>query len=200
MRASGDTSTDADASTDTRVWPPVRRGGYRRTMPTPLPEIDDVQVASFWRRFLATGAGFDASPDPPVAECFGDSVEMADELVTLVLRGRKRATAGAVVDHERGQQPLPRVGDLWIAADGRGRPRAVLRTTEVRIGPLSSVDTAFAWDEGEGDRTREDWLVQHEHFFRRYLPTIDAVFDEDLPTVFERFEVLWAPEEDPAAP
>ena len=27
------------------------------------------------------------------------------------------------------------------------------RTTEVTIKPLSQVDEAFAWDEGEGDRT-----------------------------------------------
>ena len=61
-----------------------------------------------------------------------------------------------------------------------------------RVGPLSSVDDRFAWDEGEGDRIRGSWLADHERFFRRYLPTIGVEFSADLPTVFERFEVLYA--------
>jgi uncharacterized protein YhfF len=40
--------------------------------------------------------------------------------------------------------------------DGGGRLRFIWCTTEVIIKPLSQVDEAFAWDEGEGDRTR-DW-------------------------------------------
>ena len=70
--------------------------------------------------------------------------------------------------------------------------RAVLRTAEVRVGPLTSVDDAFAWDEGEGDRTREGWLAAHQRFFGRHLPAIGAAYAPDLPTVFERFEVLYA--------
>jgi uncharacterized protein YhfF len=80
---------------------------------------------------------------------------------------------------------------MSIATDGAGRARAVLRTTEVRIGPLSSVDESFAWDEGEGDRTRDGWLADHEQYFRRYLPTIGVDFNPDMTTVFERFEVLF---------
>ena len=108
-----------------------------------------------------------------------------------MLHGPKRATAGSVAAFEQEGEPLPVVGDLWIAADASGRPRAVLRTTEVRTGPLSSVDDAFAWDEGEGDRSRATWLADHEAFFRRQLPTLGLEFDPDMPTVFERFEVVY---------
>jgi uncharacterized protein YhfF len=77
-----------------------------------------------------------------------------------------------------------------IALDGRCMPRALLRTTEVRIGPLSSVDEQFAWDEGEGDRTRTSWLHDHHAFFERHLPTVGLEFSPDMPTVFERFELV----------
>ncbi|NNE12718.1 MAG: ASCH domain-containing protein [Ilumatobacter sp.] len=117
---------------------------------------------------------------------------MADELAALVVTGAKRATASAVADYEHAGEPLPRTGQLAIVVDGRGRPRAVIRTVEVRVGPLSSVDDRFAWDEGEGDRSRSGWLRDHESFFRRYLPTIGSRFTDDLPTVFERFEVVFA--------
>jgi uncharacterized protein YhfF len=130
---------------------------------------------------------------PDSVEPFGDTPELADELIELVVHGPKRATAGALVDyHLEGRSSPPRSGTFSIATDGSGRARAVLRTTEVRIGPLSSVDEAFAWDEGEGDRTRESWLIEHQRYFRRYLPTIGVSFDSEMATVFERFEVLFS--------
>ncbi|MCF6737753.1 ASCH domain-containing protein, partial [Blastococcus sp. KM273129] len=86
------------------------------------------------------------------------------------LAGTKRATAALVVDFLDDGQPLPRIGGHWVACDGSGAPRCVLRTTELRLGPLRSVDEAFAWDEGEDDRTRESWLREHERYFRRTLP------------------------------
>jgi len=44
----------------------------------------------------------------------------------------------------------PRPGDFVMMLDGEGRPRFIWRTTEIKIKPLSEVDEAFAWDEGEG--------------------------------------------------
>jgi uncharacterized protein YhfF len=159
---------------------------------TPLPPVDTDQVAAFWQRFLATGLVNGSTPMPGIVEPFGDSAELADHLLELMLHGPKRATAGAVADYERERAPLPTPGTISIATDGAGRARAVLRTTEVRIGPLRSVDDEFAWDEGEGDRTRAGWLAEHEKYFGRYLPTIGVDFDPDMATVFERFEVLFA--------
>jgi uncharacterized protein YhfF len=131
---------------------------------------------------------------PEAVEHFGDSAELAEELLGLVLDGRKRATAGSVAAFEREGAPLSSVGDHWVVVDGAGRPRAVLRTTDVRVGPLSSVDDAFAWDEGEGDRTRTMWLADHEAYFRRELASFGLEFDADMATVFERFEVVYTEE------
>jgi uncharacterized protein YhfF len=65
----------------------------------------------------------------------------------------------------------------------------VLRSTDVRVGPLSSVDESFAWDEGEGDRTRDDWLRMHRDYFRRALAKLGQPFDDEIEVVFERFEL-----------
>lgn len=155
------------------------------------PAIDPEVVTAFWRRGQADGALPLDRPGPDAVEHFGDSPELADELLGLVLHGPKRATAGSLAAFEHEGAPLPAVGDHWVAADGAGRPRAVLRTAEVRVGPLSSVDDAFAWDEGEGDRTRATWLADHEAYFRRELAALGQSFDPDMPTVFERFDVVY---------
>lgn len=120
---------------------------------------------------------------------FGDSPEMADELADLVLHGPKRATAGLLRDFDH--EPMPVLGGHVVFVGGDGTPRGIWRTTEVRIGPLDSVDDAFAWDEGEGDRTRDDWLDGHRRFFARQAEREGFAFSDDIETVFERFDLVW---------
>ena len=153
-------------------------------------EPDGSAVAAFWAEFCAaTGV----SGEPVDVVVFGDSAEMADELADLVLAGTKRATAAAMVDYAE-EGFVPAVGDHTLVLRGDGRPVAVLRATEVRVGPLSSVDDAFAWDEGEGDRTRAWWLDSHRAFFRRWFAATGKPADDDPELLFERFEVVHPPE------
>lgn len=121
---------------------------------------------------------------------FGDSPAMAEELAQLVLSGPKRATAGLLRDFGD-VEPLPRVGGHVVFLGGDGTPRGVWRTTDVRVGPLSSVDDSFAWDEGEGDRTREGWLWMHRAFFARQAEREGFRMTDDEPVVFERFDLVW---------
>ncbi len=158
----------------------------------PAPEPDRGAAARMWADYRAAHPGV---PDEPlVAEAFGDSPELADELLAFVTEGPKRATAGMVADFVAEGEPLPRIGGHWIACDGRGTPRVVLRTTELRLGPMSSVDAQFAWDEGEYDRTLESWLDGHRRFFRRSCERLGLDFSDEVELVFERFRIVWPPE------
>lgn len=158
---------------------------------TPLGRPDPSDVTAFWSRSLEATGDNPGTPAPP-AGAFGDTVELADELLDLVVEGAKRATAGAVAEYVATGDPFPKVGEQWIVTDGSMRPRAVLETTDVRIGPLSSVDDEFAWDEGEGERTRDSWIEAHTWYFSRTLARIGADFHPEIPVVFERFEVRYA--------
>jgi len=158
-------------------------------MMSELPDVDTAAVERFWGDVIATGS-VPAGARYVDADCFGDSVELADELLSLILHGPKRATAACVAEHEAVDAPLPQVGDLFIATDGSGQPCAVIRTTDVRVGPLSSVDDQFAWDEGEGDRSRAYWLEAHTACFIRAYERLGLDFHPDVPVVFERFELV----------
>ncbi len=122
---------------------------------------------------------------------FGDSPELADQLAALVRHGPKRATAGLVLEYEHDGEKIPDVGDYWVVLDGRGDEVCVIRDTEVVTKPLREVDEAFAWDEGEGDRSLRDWWEGHERYFTRRCAELGVPFRDDLPTVFERFELVW---------
>jgi uncharacterized protein YhfF len=144
-----------------------------------------------WRAYR-DAAGLDHDDYDVVA--FGDGAEMATELAELTVAGIKRATAGLVRQFGPDGEAAPVLGGFVVLLDGAGRPRAIWRTREMRIGPLNSVDEQFAWDEGEGDRTREWWLSAHRRFFGRRAAAQGFRMHDEIETIFERFEIVWPPE------
>ncbi|MEQ8357665.1 MAG: hypothetical protein RH942_19175 [Kiloniellaceae bacterium] len=62
---------------------------------------------------------------------------------------------------------------------------------ETFVAPLLAVDDRFAWDEGEGDRTRTWWLDAHRRYFARRAAALGLAFDEAAsPLLYERFEMV----------
>jgi uncharacterized protein YhfF len=145
------------------------------------------RAAGLGRLDVVTGPGIRASVPPP-AWSFGDSLELADNLVALVLAGRKTGTSSALPEYDRAGEPLPRVGDLSILLEGSGRPRALVRTTHVDIVAFDAVGAGFAASEGEGDGSLASWRAEHERYFRKVLG--DSHFDGSTPIVCEGFELL----------
>ena len=129
-----------------------------------------------------------------VVERFGDSARLADELLFEVTHGVKRATAELVAEYQAAGESIPQAGSHWIACDGAGQPRVVIRTTEVRIAPFTAVDEAFAWDEGEDDRTLESWQREHRKYWLRVCAARGVPWSENDDIVLERFSVVWPPE------
>ncbi|MGC5168958.1 isochorismatase family protein [Luteimicrobium sp. DT211] len=169
----------------------------RQTRDAPHDEVQAEAVLAYWERVrhlarvgqldVVTGRGV-ASAVPPPAWSFGDSPRLADELLALVLAGRKTATTASLLEYEDDGEPLPRPGELSILLDGRGRPRALVRTASVEVVPFADVTAGFAAAEGEGDRSLASWREEHARYFRRVLG--DDRFDERMPVVCERFELL----------
>ena len=152
---------------------------------------DTATVERFWRTFC-TQHGIDPGVRHDVF-AFGDSPALQDKLLQVMLHGPKRATASLVLEHELAGNPLPMAGAFSVVLDGAGRPRAVIRTTAIDIRSFSEVDAAFAWDEGEDDRTLASWREGHRRCFTRDCARLGRTFSEDLPVVLERFALVWAP-------
>lgn len=181
------------------------------------------QIAAFWADARIRGGlnpaqayiGTNVSETVrPPAWSFGDDPRQADELLGLVLAGRKTATASAYWDFEheareraRAEEEgdpapgggvdlatrtdldvaLPEPGLLSIILDGAGVPRALVRTTDVAAVPFAEVGAEHARREGEG--TLQQWREAHQDFFTRNAPPGET-FSEDMIVVLERFVVL----------
>jgi uncharacterized protein YhfF len=122
----------------------------------------------------------------------GTNVALATELADLVVDGPKRATTTLLRDFETGAQPVfPKPGDFWVLVDCWGHPLCVVQTTQVQLTAFADVDEAFAWDEGEGDRSLAWWREAHFDYFSRQAAIEGFVFDERSMVVLERFTVIW---------
>lgn len=154
-----------------------------------MPDFD--AAALLWDAYAAAFPEQAAADSQYNVETFGDSPEMADELLAVVLNGRKSATSSLVADYLDAGEQLPRIGIHWIVCDSTGEPRAILRTTELRLGAFRDADEAFARDEGEGDLTLASWRREHQQFWERTAAARGGSWSEADEVVFERFEVVW---------
>ena len=101
-------------------------------------------------------------------------------MLDLVIKGVKTATC-STEDEPNTSTP----GERWIVLDGRGEPRCVIESTEVTYRRFGEVDAAFAYDEGEGDRSLDYWRIAHRNYFGR-----QGKFSEDMMLMCERFRLV----------
>ena len=112
-----------------------------------------------------------------------------NELLGLVLEGKKKATSSSVYSFRTQGQDIPKEGDLSVITDWSGDPKCVIRTSKVHVLPYMDITFALARLEGEDD-SLESWRKSHEKFFRNEGLELGYEFSEGMDVVFEEFEVI----------
>jgi uncharacterized protein YhfF len=145
-------------------------------------------VRQMWDAYRIA-AGLPGSPMPAVWH-FCDTQHDADECASLVLLGRKRATAPSLWGfHVRGE-PVPAAGTLDIVTTWSGEACAIIRTREATVLPFRDIPAEFAQAEGEGDGSLEWWRQTHRAYYARELAGTSYVLDDDMPIVCQYFDVV----------
>ena len=154
--------------------------------------MSEETVKAYWQKFLST-----LPVDSPyhtkkyIAEGWGDSPEMADELGALIAQGTKTGTCSALWEWEAEGNTPTQVGEITIVIDGKGEPLCIIEITEVTVTNYNEVNADFARSEGEGDLSLEYWRKAHRNFFSRTLPEIGREFSEEMLLVCERFQMIY---------
>ncbi|MBD8728883.1 hypothetical protein [Frigoribacterium sp. CFBP 13707] len=145
-------------------------------------------VAVMWAEYsearLQGGGG-----DLPLRIVFLDGrAAGADEPLAAVFSGGLRARATLAASYLDFEEELPAVDDFLALCDSSGMPAALVRTTEVHVGPLSDVpdwfvqarlaESANAWQSEQ----RAKWADDGDG---------EVPWSEGDNVVFERFEVVW---------
>ena len=93
---------------------------------------------------------------------FGDSPEMADELLALVLAGKKTATVSVILEDEQ----APSVGDLSLVLDGLSTPACVIKTVHVETVKFCDLTWDMVKLEGE-DENFEQWKSGNIRYWKK---------------------------------
>jgi len=147
-------------------------------------------VKEFWSRFSASNPSVDPSA-PYQVWYFGNTRDMAAELVDLVLSGKKTATASSLIMNELEPHNARQPDGYSVVTDFDGEPRCVIQTAEIRFVPYAEVDAEFAADEGEGDLSLEYWRRVHWDYFTGEAGRFGFHFDERSLICCERFRLLF---------
>jgi uncharacterized protein YhfF len=149
-----------------------------------------MNIEDFWREFC------DKSGTNPATRYqvwfFGNSEKMAKELAELVISGKKIATASLVDFNQKYPEVAPIDDGYSVVTDINGNPLCVIQTTEIRHLPFDEVDAQFAFDEGEGNQTLEDWRDGHWQYFTKEAAKNGLEFNEKSLVACERFRLLYS--------
>ncbi len=129
-------------------------------------------------------------PGPVRVDGYGDSPALSEELLALIVQGRKRAGTSLLWACETDNEPIPRAGDIEIVVDHRNEPAIVTRITSVCVVPFDEVSAEYAAIEGEGDGSLDYWRDAHLAFFARECRRIGREPAENMPVVCSIFDVL----------
>lgn len=145
------------------------------------------KIKAFWDSFIKDNPKLDYLKNYKIdAWNFGNTPQMADELVSLVLEGKKTATCSLLRAYQGCENEIPRVGVYSVICDGRENPKCIIFYTDTFICKFNEVQEKHAYEEGEGDRTLDYWKKVHLEFF-----TECGNFHEDENLLCERFQVVY---------
>jgi uncharacterized protein YhfF len=99
---------------------------------------------------------------------FGNPGESRDRLISLILDGNKRATAGTLEwDYVAENEPIESVGEKLAVLDNENRHIATIQATRVEVKRFADVPTEFALAEAEGDLSGDDFRASHFAFWSK---------------------------------
>ena len=152
----------------------------------------ETKTQAFWQAYLDSLS----NPDDAAQRFYdvyriGDSGESADTGAALIIQGIKTTTSSLLWEYETANTLPPRVGSLSIVEDGKGNPICVVETTQIEIKPFSEVDTRFAYDYGEWDRTLPGWRKHCWDSYSDHCRSLGKEPTETMPLVCERFKVVY---------
>lgn len=151
-------------------------------------ELPSTPARQLWAR-CADRIGV-AAGQPVRTRRFGETTEMTQLLLGLILAGEKTITTTSPWIYEHDPESKPVEGAYSIVLDEAGLPKAVLRTTSVKTAPFDAVTEEDSQYEGPTVRPIEAWRAVHVRYFTRVLARVGKVPTNDMPVTLERFEVV----------
>lgn len=146
-------------------------------------------IDEYWEQFIKDTGRSEED------KCAGDLTFEAkgfvgDEMISLVLSGKKTAFFSSWATYSIDQEPLPVSGELYVVLDRGDNPRCVIETESVNIIPFNEVTWGMAVKEGE-DENLEQWREKKQEYLEDEGAILGFDFTPDIKLVFQTFKVVY---------
>ncbi|WP_455156272.1 ASCH domain-containing protein [Treponema socranskii] len=145
-------------------------------------------AASYWQKFLQR-RGCNSDKRCAGEMCFEAEGFFGDELLALVLAGKKTAFFSSYVSYIIDNDELPATGEMYVVLDRSGSPRCIIELTSVRIVPFCEVTHEMVIAEGE-DESLETWREKEKGYLEVEGEIGGFAFAEDIKLVFHEFRIV----------
>ncbi len=147
------------------------------------------RIERYWNNFIKDTGRKESD------RCSGDLIFEAkgfvsDELIALVISGKKNAFFTTWATYTIDGEPLPLSGELYVVLDRANNPRCIIETESVEIVPFNQVTWEMAKLEGE-DQNLEEWRQKKIEYLEDEGAILGFEFTEDIKLVFQRFKVVY---------
>ena len=147
------------------------------------------RIDQYWNKFIKDTGRKESD------RCSGDLIFEAkgfvsDELIALVISGKKNAFFTTWATYTIDGEPLPLSGELYVVLDRANNPRCIIETESVEIVPFNQVTWEMAKLEGE-DQNLEEWCQKKIEYLEDEGAILGFEFTEDIKLVFQRFKVVY---------
>lgn len=160
------------------------------TETTQVTPPDRQQVTSFVDAARRSGVGRKIETDVET-RWIGLDEETTEQIIDLIRSGDKTGTFSLPWIIERTQQRTPFVGQHIVLVDMTGRPRLLVRLTEVRKAIFGQVDATHTSVDGTPVRDPAVWKPLHEQYWGAMLAPHGLHVSDDMPFLIEEFEVVY---------
>ena len=147
-----------------------------------------MKIEKYWEEFKRK-EGLPEEKDYCEAFAFGYSKEEADELLKLVLEGKKTAIANCLSTYKLSGKEIPGKGDYSIIMDSKGEPRCIIHTIRTLIIPFINMTYENVKLEGV-DKDIESWKERHLRRFTEEGNKYGFDVYDSMEIIFEVFEVV----------
>lgn len=114
---------------------------------------------------------------------------MADELLELVLEGKKFGTASIYEEYLVEDEHIPGDREYSVVLNSKEEAACVIRNFEVKVEPFLRVSEYHGYSEGEEERNLEAWRRIHRDYWKPDLEELKIESAENLHVVEEKFAV-----------
>lgn len=150
----------------------------------------DNKIEKYWNDFINYST-IDSTKEYADVFYFGSHESSANQLLNLVLSGKKTATCSSLEAYKIQGEPLPKLEDYCIITNWQGEPKGIIKTINIEKMKFEDMTFDICKREGE-DKTLESWQNNHIYFFKAEGEQLGYEFSWDMEIIFEDFELVYS--------